>query len=478
MKNQLVVVFLFGFLMSLLDETWAIEPTIVTKTFTSSQALFANPERGWITHRFSDDLYGINSLRNSAEKLSLVLIKIDISAYKNSSHIGQMKLTEIRSALNNCRQQGLKVIMRSAYSWDSVLAPEPKSIATVQTHIMDMKPIYYEYEDIIVAVEMGMFGPWGEMHSSYFSTTNTEFYYPIKTTALKQVHSTYMSALPITRSVIVRTPYYIRQIVGSDIPLSSAEAYTNTGKARTGYHNDAYLASSDDEGTFSYGWSRAKELTYINQMTRYAFFGGESFGTPNSKYNNAQNAMLESKQQHMTYLHRDYYTPIYNAWGTSVKQDFTRKLGYRFELKSLSYSQEVAPGGILAFSLKVQNTGFSAMHLTRPVNLILDNGKTGSARIKYQTTLSVNPRNWTPEGNVTSIDRKLRIPANINQGVWQLLLILPDSNALLQTDVRYTVQFANENIWNADGTHVLTKDISIRSSAQGSRTNETKFQEI
>ncbi|CAF1093632.1 unnamed protein product [Adineta steineri] len=478
MKNKHVIILLFGFLISSWQNTLAIEPVSVTKAFVSSQALFANPERGWITHRFSNDLYGINSLRSSAEKLSLVLIKIDISAYKNSSHIGQTKLNEIRIALNSCRQQGLKVIMRSAYAWDSVLAPEPKNIETVKTHIMDMKPIYYEYEDIIVAVEMGMFGPWGEMHSSYFSTINTQFYYPIKTTALIQVHTTYMDALPITRSVLVRTPYYIRQIFSSDKPIEPVEASNNTAKARTGYHNDAYLASSDDAGTFSYGWSRAKELAYINQMTRYAFFGGESFGTPNSKYNNAQNAMLESKQQHMTYLHRDYYTPIYNAWGTSVKEDFTRKLGYRFELKTLSYSKEVAPGGILAFSLKVQNTGFSAMHLTRPVVLILDNGKTGTARIRYQTILTVDPRSWTPEVNSTSIDRKLRIPANIIQGVWQLLLTLPDSNTRLQSDVRYTVQFANENIWNTDGTLVLTNDISITSSAQGSRTTDNIFQEI
>ncbi|CAF5151513.1 unnamed protein product, partial [Rotaria sp. Silwood1] len=64
------------------------------------------------------------------------------------------------------------------------------------------------------------------------------------------------------------------------------------------------------------------------------------------------------------------------------------------------------------------------------------------------------------------------------QGVWQLLLILPDNNTRLQSDVRYTVRFANENIWNTDGTHVLTKDISIQASASGSRTNDNVFQEV
>ena len=469
-------------LLGLLVSPWQIasgnEPVPVTKIFESTQAVFANPERGWITHRFSDDLWGLSNLRNSAEKVSLVLIKIDISAYVNSAHIGQSKLNEIRTALNNCRQQGVKTLLRSAYAWDEMLAPDPKNIETIKTHVMDMKPIYIEYEDIIVAVEMGMFGPWGEMHSSSHSTVNTKLYYPVATGALKQVHATYMLALPSKRSVLVRRPYYIRQLFNDDKPLTSAEAYGNTPKARTGYHNDAYLASIDDGGTFGAGWSRAQELTYINKMTQYAFFGGESFGTPNDAYNNAKNALVESKQQHMTYLHRDYQKSIYDAWGSSGKEDFTRKLGYRFELKNLSYTREVAPGGILHFSLKLQNTGFSAMHLNRPVNLILENGKVGSERIKYQTTLTVDPRTWTPEIQSISIDRKFRIPAMAKEGIWQLRITLPDASVSLQTDGRYAVRFANANMWNDDGTNLLANDISIKASASGSRTTDNVFQEI
>ncbi|CAF0951683.1 unnamed protein product [Adineta ricciae] len=476
--NHQMFILLYVFMINSWYNALAAEPPNATKTFASTQTLFANPERGWITHRFSDDVYDVDSLRSSAEKVSLLLIKIDISAYRNSSHIGQSKLNEIRSVLATCRQQGLKAIMRSAYSWDLVLAPEPKSLETVKGHIMDMKPIYYEYEDIIVAVEMGMFGPWGEMHSSYYSTVNTGLFYPIKTSALREVHATYMSALPTARSVILRTPYYIRQVFNSNTPLSPAEAYSSNPKARTGYHNDAYLSSSTDSGTFDYGWSRAQELAYVGQMTRYTFFGGETYGTPNGPYNKAQNALVESKQQHMTYLNRDYDPPIYNAWGTTVKQEFTRKLGYCFQLQSLSHSKEVAPGGLFSFSLKLRNIGFAAMHLTRPVKLTLDNGKTGSTRVTYNATLSVDPRTWTPEANVISIDRKLRIPANIKQGVWRLLLALPDGSTRLQSDVRYTVRLANENIWNADGTHLLANDISITASAPGTRTNETVFREI
>ncbi|CAF1587692.1 unnamed protein product, partial [Didymodactylos carnosus] len=427
---------IFGVLLGSWCNSYATEPLSVKKRYAPSRSLFANPERGWIVHRFLNDMWGLDELRDSKENVSLILIKIDISADRNSEHIGQGKLMEIKSGLEKCRTHGLKAILRSAYGWTNTSFPDPKNIQTIVTHVLDMKPIYNAFKDIIIAVEMGMFGPWGEMHSSTHSTINDKPDYPIKASALKSVHKAYMSALPRTRSVLLRRPAYVRQIFDSDQPLMSSDAYKNTAKARTGYFNDGYLNSEDDAGTFNKTWGRERELTYVNQMTRYTFFGGETYGTPNGNYNNAHNALLESKQQHMTYLHRDYDPLIYFAWGSSIKDDFTRQLGYRFQLESLSYSQQVAPGGIFTFHLKMWNVGFAAMHLHRPVSLILDNAKTGRENINYSASLQVDPRNWTPEAGLISIDRKFRIPARIKEGTWRLLLALPDDNPQLKNDSR------------------------------------------
>src|SRR5690606_18387675 len=105
----------------------------------------------------------LSNLRNNAEKTSLVLIKLDIGAYKNADHIGESKLNEIRQALQQCRDAGVKAILRSAYAWVEQLAPDPTDINRILTHVADMQSIYHNYKDVIVAVEMGMFGPWGEM---------------------------------------------------------------------------------------------------------------------------------------------------------------------------------------------------------------------------------------------------------------------------------------------------------------------------
>lgn len=465
-------------LLSFQWHTLGSEYPLNSLTFTPTKKLFANPERGWISHRFSHDMWGIGDFRDSGEKVSLVLIKIDLSAYVQAAHIEQMKLDEIRGALQSCRKNGIKAILRSAYVWYEKLAPEPKNIETVKNHIMDMKPVYDEYEDVILSVEMGMFGPWGEIHSSYYSTINTHPYYPITKNALKQIHAAYMLSLPVQIYLQVRTPYYIRQIFDDDSPLSFDEVNQMVAKSRTGYHNDAYLNSIDDSGTFAYGWSRAQELRYISQMTRYTIFGGETFGKPNDEYNNANNALVESKLQHMTYLHRDYYKPIYDAWGTIVREEFTRKLGYRFELKNMLYSQQVAPGGVFYFRLILQNTGFAPIYRDRPIYLILDNGRLNKENVRYQTMLSVDIRSWTPEANAVTIERRIRIPVTIKEGTWNLLWSMPDKSIQLSNDSRFAVRFAHDNMWNNDGTNLLAEDILVTSSEFGLPSNEDKFEEI
>ena len=465
MKKTHFITIFFELLLIAWITIIASEPDGVPKTFVSSQKLFANPERGWIVHRYSHELGDLAGLRDGNQSVSLVLIKIDLSNYVEKALIGKEKMNEIREALNQCRKHGLKVVLRSAYGWEQVPFPDPQDINTISAHVMNIKQIYNDYEDLIIAVEMGMFGPWGEMHSSKHSTNNVRPNYPIKTDALKVVHKAYMSALPRSRSVLVRRPHYIREIFKDDKPLTRREAYGKTGKARTGYHNDGYLNSKTDGGTFSHKWTRDQELDYINQLTRFTFFGGETYGEPNDTYNNAKNALIESKRQHMTYLHKDWYPPIYEAWGTTVQDEFIRRLGYRFELVNLSYSQKVAPGNILNIHLTLKNRGFAAMHLKRPVILILDNGKKGSQRINYPLTLNADLRAWTPEAGTISISCKFPIPANITEGTWQLLLALPDPSQQLKDDARYAVRFANENVWNSDGTNLLTEKIVIVAGA-------------
>jgi len=321
---------------------------------------------------------------------------------------------------------------------------------------------------------MGMFGPWGECHSSSHSKVSTELYYPVQTSALKTVFDAFIQALPAEKQVIIRRPYYIREILNTDTPLPDSAAYTNTNQARSGYHNDAYLNSADDGGTFAHGWSRSQELTYISQMTKHTFFGGETFGTPNSTYNNYSNALYESELQHMTYLNIDYQTSIYDVWDSSGKDTFTRRLGYRFVLNSIEYSEEVSPGGIFHLIINLKNTGFSSPHLLRPVELILKLGIT-----ELKATVSVDPRFWNREEDNIIIDRRFKIPANIQTGNWEVYLNLPDKALSIFSNPAYSIRFANNNVWiPASGYNKIIDSVPIHQDAPGQTTTETSFYEI
>lgn len=445
--------------------------TTITQNYAENTVSIANPERGWLVQRFTHDIGNLTDLRASAEKVSLVLLKVDISAFKNSAHLSTEKLNEVRAALQKCREAGVKVIMRSAYAWTEVLAPDPADIQRMVAHVNDMRPIYYDERDTIVAVEMGMFGPWGEMHSSSHSTVATALYYPVKTDALRLVHQAYMNALPPERQVLIRRPYYMREIFGHSAPLAAGDAYGTSAQARTGYHNDAYLNSADDGGTFAHGWTRQQELEYIHATSKYTFFGGETFGTPNGTYNNATNALYESRYQHMSYLNREYYPPIYDAWG-SVKETFTQQLGYRFVMENAVYNPQVPPGGMLNLKLQLRNDGFANLHNPRKVELVLENG---SQQLRAVT--SINPRSWQSGAGSVQVSRQFHIPANLAQGQWQVFLALPDNQDRLRNDGRFSVQFANTNTWDTRGFNKLF-NITVNTSAAGDRDTSNDFVEV
>lgn len=455
---------------SLASSSVGVVPT-TTQYYTENTTSITNPERGWLVQRYSHDLGTLTDLRASAEKVSLVLLKVDISTFKNADHLSAEKLNEVRAALQKCREAGIKVIMRSAYAWVETLAPDPADIQRIAAHVTDMRPIYHDNKDVIVAVEMGMFGPWGEMHSSSHSTVNTALYYPIKTDALRIVHQAYMNALPTDRQVLIRRPYYMREIFGHTAPLAASDAYTTSAQARTGYHNDAYLNSADDGGTFAHGWTRQQELEYIHATSQFTFFGGETFGTPNGTYNNATNALYESRYQHMSYLNREYYTPIYDAWG-SVKETFTQQLGYRFLLENATYTTQVPPGGVLNLKVKLRNDGFANLHNPRKVELVLDNGQQ-----QLRAVTSLNPREWRSGAGGLEFSRQFHIPANLPQGQWQVFLALPDIHSSLRNDARFAIQFANNNTWDARGFNKLFT-LAVNQNATGNRDTNNEFFEV
>ena len=65
--------------------------------------------------------------------------------------------------------------------------------------------------------------------------------------------------------VAFRTPTF-QTLVGGATPISSTEAYKGTVNSRVALHNDAFLSSSSDVGTFS---NTTKEYPYLEIQSKY-----------------------------------------------------------------------------------------------------------------------------------------------------------------------------------------------------------------
>ena len=116
---------------------------------------------------------------------------------------------------------------------------------------------------------------------------------------------------------------YLRQRGYEPTPLTEAEAYQNTPKARLCGHNDCFVASSNDVGTYF----SPDEKTFWAEDTKYTFMGGETCGE--CSYSNGENAIAQMERFHWTYLNRSYHTGVLNSWIQSGHMDeVKRRLGY------------------------------------------------------------------------------------------------------------------------------------------------------
>jgi hypothetical protein len=124
---------------------------------------------------------------------------------------------------------------------------------------------------VIDVVQSGFVGAWGEGAYSQNFTTNGVIT-DADWTERKAVVTRVLSAVPAGRMVQVRTPTMKQKMYGTT-PLAPAAAYTGSGAARGGHHNDCFLASSDDKNTYV---DPDLEYPYLQAETTYVAMGGET----------------------------------------------------------------------------------------------------------------------------------------------------------------------------------------------------------
>lgn len=420
---------------------------LATRSYEGTAEIFPNPERGF--YEWIDLVLGRDFRPLLARGHTLGLANVSLAAYR-AGDLPSAFLENLRAGLAAARESGIKVILRFKYA-DWLGAPDaPK--ARILAHIHQLGPLLQENADVIAVMQAGFIGAWGEWHESTHGLEN-----PVDQ---GEVLRALLEALPRERMVQVRTPYFKQGIFGSE-PLAPVEAFSGADRARTGHHNDAFLASDTDKGTYLGDIEGLKN--YVAAESRFVPVGGEC-NTYNPPRTDGPNAAAEMARFRYSFLNRYYKWPLPAYWEQQgYIEVFGRHLGYRFALVEASWPEALKPGGVLELHGTIRNDGYAAPFNPRPAYAVLA-GPEGWHAVRLG---SVDPRRWAPGGEST-FQTRLRIPADLPAGAYRLALWLPDPAWTLQSRPEYAVRFANAGVWDSgSGLNVLTESFRVDPAAPG-----------
>jgi hypothetical protein len=418
---------------------------MITLPFSESSGEVMNPERGYYVGYNLRNAGSAASIRANGHSLAIALVNLE--DYRTRS-LDSAVLTAIGNGFARVREAGIKVVLRFTYNSSF---SEDASKQQILTHITQLTPLLQANADVISVMQAGFIGAWGEWHGSTNGLENDVD----RTDILNAI----LAALPASRQVQVRTPMFKEAAFGP--ALAETTAYDGSPASRVGHHNDCFLASSTDMGTYDAPVETWED--YVSDDGRYTAIGGETCKVYPARTDCAP-ALAEMEANHWSYLNLQYHQSVVAGWDDQGCGDEIRaRLGYRFALDRVSHSEAVAPGGELTLELELHNSGFASPYNRRPVEIVLTDGTT-----RHVVQLAqADARRWAP-GERTVITTVLRVPADLAPGTYTLAVRLPDDSASLAEDPRYAIQLANDDLWDdVTGDNVLTRAFTVDASAPG-----------
>jgi Domain of unknown function (DUF4832)/Domain of unknown function (DUF4874) len=453
----------------------------VSVTYTADQSVIANPARGFyhVAETHYRDAKGAGwtpmdgaELRSwRAEGITQVLREVYLENFGGADGVYNLSpdlLRKINADFATARRAGVKVILRFAYTLppDGVWPPPTPygdaPVARVLHHIRQLGPVLRRNADVIETVQQGFIGLWGEgYYSDYFSDPADPSIVTDQNWADRaKVLRTLLDQLPKSVTVQERTMYMKQRILG--VPtgaagaLTPAQAFSGSDLSRVGFHNDCFLASPDDYGTFLSDPLSLDEK-YLALDSRYVPVGGETCNVnpPKSEWPSARSLM---ERFHYSYLNTEYNQDVLDTWGAAGYQEAAKRLGYRFTLLHGTFSKQVVAGRKLHVDLSVQNDGFATPFQKRPVQLVLVGTKH-----TYRLALDADPRRWTA-GRVSEVHADVVVPKRLASGSYRLAVALPDPAPSLRHRVDYAIRLADVGTWNAaEGWNELGATVEVHS---------------
>ena len=323
-------------------------------------------------------------------------------------------LNVLQTTFDNIRSFGGHVIVRICYDpWyngRSNVTPEHK---WVMRHVEQLAPVLSKNTDVIVALEMGMHGAYGEMHSD----TNITY------DRIAEATNLMLRSTPPELKILTRTGNYSAKVLGFDnwgvdFHIDS-DKFKEIAKAkgdtmyRVGMFNDGYLGTQYDYGTWGADCKtsicREEGVAWLEKYGINTPYGGEALTTAENYQviNTPEFLSYEGFRTHTSYLNIQWNNNLIDSWkkthfkGKDFEYDGSKidsltgfkyindHLGYRFVLRESWMSDTVNGNGILRAKLRIQNVGFGNLTRKMKVSLYV-HGMTNIGPLDTIAALNIN----------------------------------------------------------------------------------------
>ena len=354
------------------------------------------------------------------------------------------ELEQLQAGFGLVRQSGFKLILRFRYSENGDAA-----WSVIEEDLNLLAPLIAENADVIAVLQAGFLGRWGEWHC-WRATEVCHDGAEEKAYVLDKL----LAALAGTDvPLAVRYPPDKSRYLG-DIRFDSYDEVpppppplrgfadqlgeSEPNRARIAHHNDCFLSSADDVGTYPNEPPErlAEWRNFAYAENEYLPYGGESCEPADADdptRSAGANALAEMARAHVDYLNADYHPDMLAGWVTGgVYDQIAARLGYRLVIERAEWTKPAAAAN-WKFRLTVRNDGFSRLKRKYDVVLVLEHDGTTK-----ELPLGFDLRRVAPGGSVVFEAGEL---APLTAGSWRLGLAVRDP--ALPDRPEYSIRFAN-----------------------------------
>lgn len=383
-------------------------------------------------------------------------------------------LLAVSNSFLKCRRNGGTCIPRFAYTWDGWGGAEPDDFEMIIVHIHQLGAVLSQFRDVVPAVECGMIGAYGEMHTSRY--TGREYQ--------NRVVGAWLESLPDDMALLVRSPQVWMKYLGTTTSAfigGGMDSMDQTLRSRMGFYNDGYLGTDYDYGTWGGGggtttWSRDEGRAFLKGQA--VPYGGE-FASVSTSYFDENvhlldpsrfNIVSEWYDTHLSYLRticaydmtvvQKLTNTVFSssAWmfdgmpglseydGVDFRKFCEDHMGYRYVVRGVSFEGRTGGGRL---DIEIENTGFGQLLFDDLIEVVLSAGGM-SAKAPLvggsQTSLCAIRGGATA---VVSLD--FDYPGNLPPGEYDVFLRVSAPLADETEDAlpRRPVRFANDGCWDA-----------------------------